>query len=154
MDKYNYGNNFVYMNASLHIVHEICVMLAQVMLSCGKYNLVHEFFRKLQKSSVPNSLTYRGILIYFISMVNCHSLNFYNLDLPVMWSSCKYTVERGKKRWGYIGCPRNGKSWNCRLGFPLLWSGSMPLCSWKKSRGTKAGAFCYSYSLTVVFWIG
>lgn len=84
MDKYNYGNNFVYMNASLHIVHEICVMLAQVMLSCGKYNLVHEFFRKLQKSSVPNSLTYRGILIYFISMVNCHSLNFYNLDLPVM----------------------------------------------------------------------
>jgi len=64
MGKYNYGNNNAYVNASLHIIHEICVMLEQVMFSCGKYNLVHEFFRKLQKSFIPNSLTYRGILIY------------------------------------------------------------------------------------------
>lgn len=35
------------------------------MFSCGKYNLVHEFFRKLQKSSIPNALTFRGIPIYF-----------------------------------------------------------------------------------------
>jgi len=40
------------------------------MFSCGKYNLVHDFFRKLQKSSIPNPLTYRGILIYFHIHVN------------------------------------------------------------------------------------
>jgi hypothetical protein len=34
----------------------------QVMLACEKYNLVHEFFRKMQKSSIPNALAYRGIL--------------------------------------------------------------------------------------------
>lgn len=50
-------------------------MLEQVMFSCGKYNLVHEFFRKVQKSYIPNSLTYRGILIYF-HIHPCQSLNF------------------------------------------------------------------------------
>lgn len=44
------------------------------MFSCGKYNLVHEFFKKLQKSSIPNALTYRGIPIYFDLPVN-QSLN-------------------------------------------------------------------------------
>ncbi|BAT91228.1 hypothetical protein VIGAN_06254100 [Vigna angularis var. angularis] len=37
-------------------------LVMEVMLSCGKYNLVHEFFRKLQKSFVPNSLTYRVLV--------------------------------------------------------------------------------------------
>lgn len=32
------------------------------MFACGKYNLVHEFFKKVQKSSLPNSLTYKGNL--------------------------------------------------------------------------------------------
>ncbi|XVF24234.1 hypothetical protein REPUB_Repub13aG0110100 [Reevesia pubescens] len=33
-----------------------------VMLECGKYNLVHEFFRKIEKSSMPNALTYRVLV--------------------------------------------------------------------------------------------
>ncbi|KAL2329274.1 hypothetical protein Fmac_022701 [Flemingia macrophylla] len=37
-------------------------LVMEVMLSCGKYNLVHEFFRKLQKSFIPNSLTYRVLV--------------------------------------------------------------------------------------------
>ncbi|KHN39846.1 Pentatricopeptide repeat-containing protein, chloroplastic [Glycine soja] len=37
-------------------------LVMEVMLSCGKYNLVHEFFRKLQKSFSPNSLTYRVLV--------------------------------------------------------------------------------------------
>lgn len=48
------------------------------MFVCGKYNLVHEFFWKVQKSSIPNALTYKGIL------ENCASLlvsqNHYNND--------------------------------------------------------------------------
>lgn len=30
------------------------------MLACEKYNLVHEFFKKMQKSFIPNSLSYKG----------------------------------------------------------------------------------------------
>lgn len=41
---------------------------AQVMFECGKYNLVHEFFRKMDKSSIPNALTYRGIYVIFLSL--------------------------------------------------------------------------------------
>ncbi|CAJ1934112.1 unnamed protein product [Sphenostylis stenocarpa] len=37
-------------------------LVMEVMFSCGKYNLVHEFFRKLQKSYIPNSLTYRVLV--------------------------------------------------------------------------------------------
>jgi len=37
-----------------------CLILEQVMLACGKYNLVHEFFKKVQKSSIPNALVYKG----------------------------------------------------------------------------------------------
>ncbi|XP_020215004.1 pentatricopeptide repeat-containing protein At1g30610, chloroplastic [Cajanus cajan] len=37
-------------------------LVMEVMFSCGKYNLVHEFFRKLQKSFIPNSLTYRVLV--------------------------------------------------------------------------------------------
>lgn len=40
-------------------------MLEQVMFTCGKYNLVHDFFMKVQKSSIPNALTYRGTVMYF-----------------------------------------------------------------------------------------
>ncbi|XP_057456870.1 pentatricopeptide repeat-containing protein At1g30610, chloroplastic [Lotus japonicus] len=40
-------------------------LVMEVMFSCGKYNLVHEFFRKLQKSSIPNSLTYRVLVNTF-----------------------------------------------------------------------------------------
>ncbi|CAK7357382.1 unnamed protein product [Dovyalis caffra] len=35
-------------------------LIMEVMLACGKYNLVHEFFRKAQKSSIPNALVYKG----------------------------------------------------------------------------------------------
>ena len=37
-----------------------CLILEQVMLACGKYNFVHEFFKKVQKSSIPNALVYKG----------------------------------------------------------------------------------------------
>ncbi|CAL9016112.1 unnamed protein product [Prunus brigantina] len=37
-------------------------LVMEVMLACGKYNLVHDFFKKVQKSSIPNALTYRVIV--------------------------------------------------------------------------------------------
>ncbi|XP_062094569.1 pentatricopeptide repeat-containing protein At1g30610, chloroplastic [Humulus lupulus] len=37
-------------------------LIMEVMLACGKYNLVHDFFRKIQKSSTPNALTYRVLV--------------------------------------------------------------------------------------------
>ncbi|KAI4295242.1 hypothetical protein L6164_035308 [Bauhinia variegata] len=37
-------------------------LVMEVMFSCGKYNVVYEFFRKVQKSSIPNSLTYRVLV--------------------------------------------------------------------------------------------
>lgn len=37
-------------------------LVMEVMLACGKYNLVHEFFRKMQRSSIPNTLTYRVLV--------------------------------------------------------------------------------------------
>ncbi|GMY38207.1 pentatricopeptide repeat-containing protein At1g30610, chloroplastic-like isoform X2 [Fagus crenata] len=37
-------------------------LVMEVMFACGKYNLVHEFFRKLQKSSIPNALTYKVVV--------------------------------------------------------------------------------------------
>ncbi|KAJ8758774.1 hypothetical protein K2173_000495 [Erythroxylum novogranatense] len=37
-------------------------LIMEVMFVCGKYNLVHEFFRKMQKSSIPNALAYRVIV--------------------------------------------------------------------------------------------
>lgn len=53
------------------------------MFSCGKYNLVHEFFKKLKKSSIPNPLTYRGILIYFHIHVN-HLMTSRNCYLDLL----------------------------------------------------------------------
>ncbi|CAL5211923.1 unnamed protein product [Lathyrus oleraceus] len=40
-------------------------LVMEVMFSCGKYNLVHEFFKKLKKSSIPNPLTYRVLVNTF-----------------------------------------------------------------------------------------
>ncbi|KAL0011985.1 hypothetical protein SO802_007093 [Lithocarpus litseifolius] len=37
-------------------------LVMEVMFACGKYNLVHEFFRKLQKFSIPNALTYKVVV--------------------------------------------------------------------------------------------
>ncbi|KAF7835272.1 pentatricopeptide repeat-containing protein [Senna tora] len=37
-------------------------LVMEVMFSSGKYNLVHDFFRKVQKSSIPNSLTYKVLV--------------------------------------------------------------------------------------------
>ncbi|AEE31250.1 pentatricopeptide (PPR) repeat-containing protein [Arabidopsis thaliana] len=37
-------------------------LIMEVMLACEKYNLVHEFFRKMQKSSIPNALAYRVLV--------------------------------------------------------------------------------------------
>ncbi|KAK3030873.1 hypothetical protein RJ639_037330 [Escallonia herrerae] len=37
-------------------------LVMEVMFVCGKYNLVHEFFKKVQKSSIPNALTYKVLV--------------------------------------------------------------------------------------------
>ncbi|XP_031500237.1 pentatricopeptide repeat-containing protein At1g30610, chloroplastic [Nymphaea colorata] len=37
-------------------------LVMEVMLTCGKYKLVHEFFHKVDKSSVLNALTYRVLV--------------------------------------------------------------------------------------------
>ncbi|KAI3719705.1 hypothetical protein L6452_20607 [Arctium lappa] len=40
-------------------------LVMEVMLACENYNLVHEFFKKMQKSFIPNSLTYRVLVNTF-----------------------------------------------------------------------------------------
>lgn len=37
-------------------------LVMEVMFECGKYNLVHDFFKKMQKSCVPNALTYKVLV--------------------------------------------------------------------------------------------
>uniref|UniRef100_A0A5B6Z6E5 Pentatricopeptide repeat-containing protein n=1 Tax=Davidia involucrata TaxID=16924 RepID=A0A5B6Z6E5_DAVIN len=37
-------------------------LVMEVMFACGKYNLVHDFFKKVQKSSFPNALTYKVVV--------------------------------------------------------------------------------------------
>ncbi|XP_077253320.1 pentatricopeptide (PPR) repeat-containing protein isoform X2 [Tasmannia lanceolata] len=37
-------------------------LIMEVMLACGKYNLVHEFFRKVEKTSIPNTLNYKVLV--------------------------------------------------------------------------------------------
>lgn len=66
------------------------------MLACGKYNLVHEFFRKVEKSSIPNALNYKGMQHdFYISQI----LFGYNIDLNLsLPSSCRCTLERRQTR--------------------------------------------------------
>ncbi|KAM1235040.1 hypothetical protein ACFX2J_004555 [Malus domestica] len=45
-------------------------LVMELMLACGKYNLVHEFFKKVQKISIPNALTYRGKIDEAVSVVH------------------------------------------------------------------------------------
>lgn len=37
-------------------------LVMEVMFACGKYNLVHEFFRKVEKSSIPGALNYKVLV--------------------------------------------------------------------------------------------
>ncbi|KAL8151281.1 hypothetical protein V2J09_021089 [Rumex salicifolius] len=37
-------------------------LVMEVMLACSKYDLVHDFFKKAQKSSIPNTLMYKVVL--------------------------------------------------------------------------------------------
>lgn len=37
-------------------------LVMEVMFVCGKYNLVYEFFRKVEKSHIPNSLNYKVLV--------------------------------------------------------------------------------------------
>ncbi|KAI8524635.1 hypothetical protein RHMOL_Rhmol13G0163900 [Rhododendron molle] len=37
-------------------------LVMEVMFACGKYNLVHDFFNKVTKSSIPNALTYKVVV--------------------------------------------------------------------------------------------
>ncbi|XP_044495682.1 pentatricopeptide repeat-containing protein At1g30610, chloroplastic-like isoform X1 [Mangifera indica] len=43
-------------------LHPTIFLRKQVMLACGKYNLVHEFFRKVQKSFIPSALVYKVLV--------------------------------------------------------------------------------------------
>ncbi|KAM1561535.1 hypothetical protein ACFX1Z_004649 [Malus domestica] len=45
-------------------------LVMELMLACGKYNLVHKFFKKVQKISIPNALTYRGKIDEAVSVVH------------------------------------------------------------------------------------
>ncbi|KAL6502181.1 hypothetical protein OROHE_024774 [Orobanche hederae] len=40
-------------------------LVMEVMLACGKYDLVHEFFKKVQKSYIPNALIYKVLVNTF-----------------------------------------------------------------------------------------
>ncbi|KAI3818433.1 hypothetical protein L1987_12240 [Smallanthus sonchifolius] len=40
-------------------------LVMEVMLACEKYNLVHDFFKKMRKSFIPNSLTYKVLVNTF-----------------------------------------------------------------------------------------
>ena len=48
-------------------------LVLQVMLVCGKYNLVYEFFNKVEKSSIHGALNYKGT-----------SYNFYLIMLSII----------------------------------------------------------------------
>lgn len=48
--------------AGLKLTSTTYGLVMEVMLACGKYNLVHDFFKKVQRSSIPNALTYRVVL--------------------------------------------------------------------------------------------
>ncbi|XP_042030370.1 pentatricopeptide repeat-containing protein At1g30610, chloroplastic-like [Salvia splendens] len=37
-------------------------LVMEVMLACGKYNLVYDFFKKVQKSYIPNALIYKVLI--------------------------------------------------------------------------------------------
>ncbi|XP_022885563.1 pentatricopeptide repeat-containing protein At1g30610, chloroplastic isoform X2 [Olea europaea var. sylvestris] len=37
-------------------------LVMELMFACGKYNLVHDFFKKVQKSCIPNALTYKVVV--------------------------------------------------------------------------------------------
>ncbi|KAL2484162.1 Pentatricopeptide repeat-containing protein [Forsythia ovata] len=37
-------------------------LVMELMFACGKYNLVHDFFKKVQKSCIPNALTYKVLV--------------------------------------------------------------------------------------------
>ncbi|XP_042403688.1 pentatricopeptide repeat-containing protein At1g30610, chloroplastic-like [Zingiber officinale] len=37
-------------------------LIMEVMLACGKYSLVHDFFRKVEKTSVPGALNYKVLV--------------------------------------------------------------------------------------------
>ncbi|GER40980.1 pentatricopeptide repeat-containing protein [Striga asiatica] len=40
-------------------------LVMEVMLACGKYDLVHDFFKKIQKSYIPNALIYKVVVNTF-----------------------------------------------------------------------------------------
>ncbi|GFQ04452.1 pentatricopeptide repeat-containing protein at1g30610 chloroplastic [Phtheirospermum japonicum] len=40
-------------------------LVMEVMLACGKYELVHDFFKKVQKSFIPNALIYKVLVNTF-----------------------------------------------------------------------------------------
>lgn len=51
-------------NTFFHCVNYFPVVLVQVMLACGKYNLVYEFYNKVKRSYIPSALNYKGLLLF------------------------------------------------------------------------------------------
>ncbi|CAO2165902.1 unnamed protein product [Urochloa humidicola] len=47
---------------NLHPTNTTYGLVMEVMLACGKYNLVHEFFNKVKKSSIPGALNYKVLV--------------------------------------------------------------------------------------------
>ena len=74
------------------------------MFECGKYNLVHDFFKKVQKSSIPNALNYKGKYTkHFSSPFMWRNLFiplfiYYVNDSMFVYSSCEYSLEGRKNR--------------------------------------------------------
>lgn len=80
------------------------------MLACGKYNLVHEFFRKVEKSSIPNALNYKGMRHNFCISQILFGYNVHlNLSVLVnaLWKEGKpddaVSVVQDMERRGIVG---------------------------------------------------
>jgi len=47
---------------NIHPTNTTYGLVMEVMLVCGKYNLVYEFFNKVKKSSIPGALNYKVLV--------------------------------------------------------------------------------------------
>jgi pentatricopeptide repeat protein len=69
-------------------------LVLQVMLVCGKYNLVYEFFNKVEKSSIPGALNYKGArynfnLIIMLSIIDISDLLLSVVLVNALWREGK-----------------------------------------------------------------
>lgn len=72
-------------------------LLEQVMLVCGKYNLVYDFFKKVQKLYIPNALIFKGNFLKYPHSLLHHRSLLVNRFL-VVCSSHKCSLEGRQSR--------------------------------------------------------